>query len=422
MEEAGVLKLQGIVQHYEWGGSKFIPELLGVPNPGGKPFAELWIGAHPKAAALAGIAGSAIPLDRLIAQAPEVILGPSAAAHFGGRLPYLFKILDVAKMLSIQAHPTKTQAKEGFARENAAGIGLQAKERNYKDDNHKPELAVALTELWMLHGFRPLEQIAETLQIVPELHSIMPDFAAALAEAGKDRQARQTLLRDLYSRAMTMPQERVDLLIEGLLGRLNSQPTEKDNPDYWALRAAEDFPLPGGHYDRGIFSIYLLNLVHLMPGQGSFQAAGVLHAYLEGVNVELMANSDNVLRGGLTPKHIDVPELLRILSFESGDPHPMEGDGVSDTERVYRAAAKEFELSRITLQPGGQYAGHAADGPDSILVLDGSAMLEAPGQNLPLARGCIVFAPWNTRYVIGSPLGQSVLFKASVPKSGRAAP
>ena len=422
MDQTGVLRLQGVVQHYDWGGRDFIPGLLGVANPDGEPFAELWIGAHPKAAALANPAGAAIagipiPLDRLIAQAPKAILGPSAG-HFEGRLPYLFKVLDVAKMLSIQAHPTRAQAKEGFARENAAGISLQAKERNYKDDNHKPEVAVALTEFWMLHGFRPLEQIAEILAAVPELHSIMPGFAARLAQAGEETRARHHLLRDLYSSAMTMPQEQVDGLIGALLARLKAKDSpRKDTPDYWALRAAKDFPLAGGHYDRGIFSIYLLNLVHLMPGQGSFQPAGVLHAYLEGVNVELMANSDNVLRGGLTPKHVDVPELLRILSFESGAPPTLNGDPVSDTERAYRTPAEEFELSRIALRAGQEYAGHPAQGPDSILVLDDSATLTAPGQSLSLPRGSIVLAPWNLRYVLKTRAGGAVLFKASLPQS-----
>jgi mannose-6-phosphate isomerase class I len=183
MHEIGVLPLHGVVQHYDWGGYDFIPKLLGIANSERKPFAELWMGAHPKAPATADVAGLAMPLDQLIAEVPDRILGPSASARFGGRLPYLFKVLDVASMLSIQVHPTKEQAAAGFARENAAGIDLGAAERNYKDDNHKPEVAVAVTDFWMLHGFRPLEQIAEALRKVPELCSIMPDFSARLVRA-----------------------------------------------------------------------------------------------------------------------------------------------------------------------------------------------------------------------------------------------
>lgn len=297
--EIGVLELYGAVQHYAWGGCDFIPGLLGIANNERIPFAELWMGAHPKGPATANVGGIEIPLNRLIAEAPERILGPTANAHFGGRLPYLFKVLDVAKMLSIQAHPTKKQAEEGFARESAAGIDLQDAERNYKDDNEKPEVAVALTDFWMLHGFRPLEQIAEMFRTIPELHSIMPDFPEKLGHTENTVQARRSLLQDLYRAVMTTPQDRIDLLLNTLIARLaKTDLTDKNDPDFWAARASETFCPVDGHCDRGIFSIYLLNLVHLRPGQGTLQSAGTLHAYLEGVTVELMANSDNVQNSG----------------------------------------------------------------------------------------------------------------------------
>src|ERR1700728_2460623 len=177
MIETGVLTLQGVVQHYDWGGHDFIPDLLEMENATRRPFAELWIGAHAKAPSIVELADGPEPLDELIAEVPDALLGQAANAHFGGRLPYLFKILDVHKMLSIQAHPTLAQARHGFARENAEGIPLDAGNRNYKDDNHKPEIGVALTEFWMLHGFRPLEQIAQTLASTPELGSLVPGFA-----------------------------------------------------------------------------------------------------------------------------------------------------------------------------------------------------------------------------------------------------
>jgi mannose-6-phosphate isomerase len=416
LDHLGVLKLIGAIQHYEWGGHQFIPKLLGIPNEGKKPFAELWIGAHSKAPALAEIGGQTKALDQLIADSPDAILGPQSEARFGGRLPYLFKILDVAKMLSIQAHPTKAQAEAGFARENAAGISLQAPDRNYKDDNHKPEVHVALTDFWILHGFRPLEDIDQAFRRVPELLTVMPEFKERLAQAGTDSAARQSLLRDLYQRVMTLPQDRVDLLLASLFARLHQKSDlKKEDPDYWAVRAAEHFPLPGGHYDRGIFSIYLLNLLHLRPGEGTFQPAGVLHAYLEGVNVELMANSDNVLRGGLTPKHVDVTELLRILSFDGAVPQVLEGELKSDTERVYPTSADEFELSRIDLHPGKHHLGHANQGPESLIVLDGTPVLTAPGQTCSLKRGSIVLAPFGTSYTLEVTDGSAVLFKAAVP-------
>src|SRR6202041_437700 len=285
MADLEVLTLHGVVQHYDWGGHNFIPDLLGIENATRKPYAELWIGAHAKAPSMIETQSGQEPLDQFIAAAPEAVLGPAVCTHFDRRLPYLFKILDVHKMLSIQAHPTLVQARQGFARENAEGIRLEAGSRNYKDDNHKPEIGVALTEFWMLHGFRPLEQIADTFDANPELSSLMPEFRLRLAAAGPDHQIRGSLLRELYSNVMTMPQQQVNLLLNKLLSRLReTPPTDKDSAHYWALRAAENFPLPGGDRDRGIFSVYLLNLVHLHPGQGTFQPAGVLHAYLEGVN------------------------------------------------------------------------------------------------------------------------------------------
>jgi len=424
MVDAGVLPLQGVVQHYDWGGYNFIPDLLDIENATRRPFAELWIGAHAKAPSIAQLAGVDEPLDKLIASAPAAILGSAASHHFHGHLPYLLKILDVRKMLSIQAHPTLAQARQGFARENAEGILLEASNRNYKDDNHKPEIGVALTEFWMLHGFRPLDQIAEIFGQTPELSALMPELPHRLAEAHHNHEVRRGLLRELYSSVMTMPQERVDLLLNALLSRLRAQtPPAKDSPDYWALRAADNFPLPGGHRDRGIFSVYLLNLVHMRPGQGTFQPAGVLHAYLEGVNVELMANSDNVLRGGLTTKHVDVPELLNILTFEGGTPEVFEGSMVSGDERVYRTPAEEFELSRVSLAARGRYTGDATYGPKTLLVLQGFGTLTAAGRNTVLNRGSIALVPCGTQFVIETspqtPAEELVVFQAGLPRHAR---
>jgi mannose-6-phosphate isomerase len=412
-----LLPLRGVVQHYDWGGYRFLPDLLGEENREEEPFAELWIGAHPGAPAIAYVGGLTITLDRLFAEYPEALLG-SAAPRFSYRLPYLLKVLDARKMLSIQAHPTKRQAQEGFARENAAGIDLKAAHRNYKDDNHKPEVHVALTDFWMLHGFRPLEEIAEMLRAVSELAPLMPDFTERLAQAGDSEKARKTLLRDLYARVMRMPQEQIDSLLSPLLSRLRAEATnDKDRPDFWALRAADYFPLPGGHLDRGIISIYLLNLVRLRPGQGTYQPAGTLHAYLEGANVELMANSDNVLRGGLTPKYVDTEELMRLLTFESGVPAILEGEAVSGAERVYRTPATEFELSRIALLPGQPVRREARFGPDTILALEGSVVAQAYDRLHTLQRGDAILAPCGISYVLEAVGGPATLFRAIIPET-----
>ncbi|MFM8717671.1 MAG: mannose-6-phosphate isomerase, class I, partial [Spartobacteria bacterium] len=317
MKTGGIFRIKGVVQHYDWGGFDFIPALLGQPHPSSEPCAELWLGAHGGGASTIESPEGCFSLPEVIHSAPREVLGGTVAERFHNSLPYLFKVLDARKMLSIQAHPTLAQAREGFEAEETAGVPLKASTRNYKDRNHKPEVHVALTDFWMLHGFRPLEEISASLQNVPEFRTLMPDFGSRLQTA--DSSARAALLRELYERIMTMPQSEVDDFLNSLIARLEKEsPLDNDLPDFWALRAAREFPLPDGHRDRGIFSIYLLNLVRLKPGQATYQSAGTLHAYLEGVNVELMANSDNVLRGGLTPKNVDVPELMRVVRFDEG--------------------------------------------------------------------------------------------------------
>ncbi len=418
-----LMQLKGSIQHYEWGGYEFIPGLLDVRNEERKPFAELWIGAHPKSPAIVEVSGKTLSLEDAIRRAPEKILGPAVSSRFGGRLPYLLKVLDARKMLSIQAHPNKRQAEEGFARENAAGINLQSARRNYRDDNHKPEVHVALSHFWMLQGFRPLEQIAGTFMSYPELVPIMPDLERRLNASGTDLKARCDLLRDLYGCVMRMPQARVDAILAQMIGRLERGiPADRNGHDFWALRAAQSFPLPGGSYDRGVFSIYLLNLLHLQPGQGTFQRAGVLHAYLEGTTVELMASSDNVLRGGLTPKHVDVTELMHTLSFESGIARVLRGDPVSSTETVYRTSAEEFELSRISLSPGERHAREAGHGPDAMIVLEGSAWVRSESGSLLLKRGGIALAPDALAYALESETCDATVFRASIPEFRGQAP
>jgi phosphomannomutase len=419
-EHPRAVRIRGAVRHYDWGGPAFIPGLIGAPNPEGKPFAELWIGAHPRAPSLAelgptpGAPAVEVPLDRLIDSAAESVLGPAACARFGGKLPFLFKVLDAHTMLSIQAHPNKAQAEAGFRKESAAGIPVSGPRRTYPDGSHKPEVHVALTDFWMLHGFRPLEDMAETLSArAPELGRIMPDFSERLGKAGGDEDARRELLRNLYGTAMSLPQADVNAILDPLVQRLErGGSANKDSPDYWALRAVRLFP---DRRDRGIFSIYLLNLLHLRPGQGTFQSAGTLHAYLEGVNVELMANSDNVLRGGLTSKHVDVPELLSCLSFRSGKPRILEGAEVSATETEYRTPADEFLLSRIAAEPGAPHRSRTSPGVTCLITVRGHAGLQAGGDALDLRRGGIAMVPAGMQYEIRAEDSGTVLYAACIP-------
>ena len=378
------------------------------------------MGSHPNGSALVQSGEELIPLPELIASAPNEILGESVAVSFENRLPYLFKVLDARKMLSIQAHPTLGQAAAGFDAEEKAGVPITAPTRNYKDRNHKPEVHVALTDFWMLHGFRPLEEIADTLENVVELRPLMPGFRDRLLAVGSDPAMRAILLRGLYQCIMTMPQNEVDQLLNPLLRRLKKQPTgDKDLPNFWAARAAREFPLPDGHLDRGIFSIYLLNLVRLKPGESTYQSAGTLHAYLEGVNVELMANSDNVLRGGLTPKNIDVPELLRVLNFIDGKPEINRGKNTSAVETIFPTLAAEFELSRIQLGNKRSFLSGIRNGPDILIVLNGTVTARCENDSLQLKSGEIIFSPQSASYTLETTGESALLFKASIPSTSQ---
>jgi len=413
-----VLPLRCQARRYAWGGFDFIPALLGYPNPAREPFAELWVGAHPVAPSLVAAGAVTVPLDRLLARAPERLLGPEVSARFGATLPYLLKVLDVRGMLSIQAHPDQRQAAEGFRRENAAGIPIDAARRNYKDGRHKPEMVAALTTFWLLYGFKPLDAIAGTLDAVPELGPLAPDFRARLESAGSDPVARQRLLRALYERAMASPQAEIDRLLAPLVARLSAPEARgshrRDSPDFWALRAAEQFAGPEGHIDRGIISIYLLNLVRLAPGEGLLVPAGVLHSYLEGTAVEIMASSDNVLRGGLTPKHVDIAELMSILAFASTTPLVLGGDRTSATELRYATPTQEFELSRLDVTAGRPYRSPAVWGADALLVLEGGAELRVDAVTMALDRGVAVLVPNGRSYEMSTG-GAATVFRASVP-------
>ena len=376
--------LNGIVRHYAWGGTHFIPKLLGIPNPQNQPFAELWMGAHPQAPSRAVLNDTTLGLDELIAAAPEKILGRDNIVKLGPSLPYLLKILDARDMLSIQVHPSAAQAREGFAREEAAGIPWDAPHRSYKDQHHKPEVHVALTDFWMLHGFRPDEEISQVLRSTPEFSPLLPAFA------GND-------LRRLYHTLMTLPQDEVDAMLHPLLARLAGMTlSDKGNPDYWARLAGQNFALPEGRRDRGLFSIYLLNLVRLAPGQGTFQAAGVPHAYLQGINVELMANSDNVLRAGLTPKHIDVPELLKALSFDGSRPAIIDGVKTATGETVFPTPTAEFELCRIDLQSGERWTTGDNPGAEILVFISGRGTAQNERTVLDWQPGTALFLPANT--------------------------
>ena len=360
--EGKILKLKGKIQHYAWGGKEFIPHLLGMNNPKEEPFAEYWLGAHASAPAEV-TNGSTRQLNKLIELKKEKALGEFVQKEFG-RLPFLLKVLDVRDMLSIQVHPGKKAAEEAFARENAAGLPVTSSNRNYRDDNHKPELLVALSEFWLLHGFKSKDQLLKTFESAPELGTLSRSFAGSSYES-------------LYREVMEMPQEKVNRILQPLIDHLiplyKENKLKKSSPDFWAARAALNYS-DGKNIDRGIFSIYLLNLVHLQKGEAVFQDAGILHAYLEGQNVEIMANSDNVLRGGLTKKHIDVSELMKHVLFEPIEPLIIHAAEKLNGEEVYPTPSKDFELSCFKLGPGEQTE-FVSETADILFLLEGAVSL-----------------------------------------------
>ena len=396
-------KLKGKVQHYTWGGAVYIPELLGIDNSEQKPFAEYWMGAHPsKPSFIEQDEQRTISLGELIHQNPSKYLGEKVTKQFGV-LPFLFKVLDVKEMLSIQVHPTKEEAIKGFARENEAGIPLSASHRNYKDDNHKPEVMVALSEFWLLHGFKERALLIETLQQIPELNILVPLF-----EKGG--------YYGLYKYVMELPQEKVDEMLSPLLKKIMPEYTSnklaRANPAYWACKAIASGSDKYHNIDRGIFSIYFFNIVQLHPGQAIFQGAGVPHAYLEGQNIELMSNSDNVLRGGLTPKHIDVPELLKHTLFEGISPHILNGE-THGAETVYHCPVPDFVVSKIELAKNEAFT-HNASSAEILIVTEGESACLSNGRELMLEKGEAAFAGAGEQYTITSP-SRSVVFKAAVP-------
>jgi mannose-6-phosphate isomerase class I len=409
----GLSKLRCRVQHYEWGDTDFIPALLRIENPEHKPCAELWMGAHPDLPAEAELDGEWVPLDQLIDASPEEILGPAVAREFEGRLPYLLKVLSAKSPLSIQAHPSKEAAREGFARENAAGIPLTASNRSYRDANHKPELIAALTDFYALRGFRPLPEIARFLRQAPELGELMSGFDPTAAS-----------LKALYERFMRLPQGEVDAILDSLVRRLEEadakRPFHRDEPEYWVLRADRDHSRDG-HRDPGLFSIFLLNLVHLHPGEAIYLPAGILHSYLEGSGIEIMANSNNVLRGGLTPKHVDVPELLATLRFEGGPaeilhPAPIPGR----REWRYETPASEFELRRQEITAGEPHqssADHSAEIAILVAAQEGARVtVESRDRSLELRRGDVFLAWFGTPYTLTA-AAPATLYKATVPSA-----
>jgi mannose-6-phosphate isomerase len=401
-----LFKLQNTVQPYAWGSRTEIAELLGQPSPSDHPQAELWMGAHSKAPSKVWYQGRWQGLNELIAEDPVALLGRWVVDRFGPQLPFLLKVLAVDKPLSVQAHPSKQMAVKGFARENAEGIAMSAPHRNYKDDQHKPECVCALTPFQALCGFRPPEDIVALLE------PIWPGSRRAeLDQVLKSRGSAD--IQSIFVQLMSMePKQRQDMLPELVASARKMM--EKDNAYRWLVELNETFPS-----DVGILAPIMLHCVELQPGQALFLPAGRPHAYLKGTAIEIMANSDNVLRGGLTPKHIDVEELLHVLEFEAPPLRVLEPKAAGAMEQVYPSFAEEFRLSLLDIVAEQAYSAGPTRhrSPEILFCIEGSANVNWTGstKGMDIKKGESIFVPAAVGdYTIE---GQARLYKAAVGAS-----
>jgi mannose-6-phosphate isomerase len=364
--------LTGVIQPYAWGSRTAIAEFLGV-EPTGEPQAELWFGAHPLAPSLA----DGEPLDKLVAHDPVGVVGRASVEVFGSRLPFLLKIIAAAQPLSLQAHPSREQAEAGYAREQAAGVPRDAPHRTYRDGWPKPELLCAIVETEALCGFREPEEtyhLLEKLAVDSALALVAP-----LADADVPAAER---LRMVFSRLLRLtPDERT--VISEIVTAAGAVTAPDDLVSFARTAGELNAHYPG---DPGVLAALLMNRITLQPGDALFMPAGNLHAYLSGGGVEIMANSDNVMRGGLTPKHVEVDELLTILDFTPG----LRGliTPVEESRGVWRypTPAPEFTLWR--LEPHGEpVAVPAAGSGRVVLVTDGDLSATSSTSKLDLVRG-----------------------------------
>lgn len=394
-------KLQNVVQEYAWGSHAFIADLLNI-SVVDTPRAELWMSAHPKAPSK--ICDTDYDLLTLINSDPQRILGEDTAEKFENKLPFLFKVLSASKPLSIQAHPNLKQAKAGFKKENKEEIPLTSAYRNYKDNNHKPELICALTPFTAMCGFRSPTDIKQLLNqygmadILPKYHTL-----------GTSEDA----LKNFFSTVMKSDSVIVRKWISILIKNISKEPKQKHNKliVYWIQKLNEFYP-----GDVGVLAPILLNIVELQPGEALYLEAGILHAYLHGNGIEIMANSDNVLRGGLTPKHVDVPELLGTLIFRGGDLKVIKPKKNINSEMTYHTAASEFELSKIVLTRNTKNSFHPK-GPEIILCTAGECFISTGNEQLSVSKGDSFFISAECKcYAL---IGNAQLFRAVIPGKQR---
>ncbi|MCQ4363859.1 mannose-6-phosphate isomerase, class I [Mycobacterium gordonae] len=403
--------LRGALRTYAWGSRTAIAEFTGRPVPAAHPEAELWFGAHPGDPAWLETPEGEVSLLTALTDDPEGQLGPASRARFGNTLPFLVKVLAADEPLSLQAHPSAAQALEGFAREERLGIPVNSPVRNYRDTSHKPELLVALAPFEALAGFR---QASRTTELLRALNVSDLDPFIDLLNDQSDADG----LRALFTTWITAPQPDLDVLvpavIDGAIQYISSGATEFAAEVKTLLELGERYP-----GDAGVLAALLLNRITLAPCEAIFLPAGNLHTYLRGFAVEVMANSDNVLRGGLTPKHVDVPELLRVLDFTptaEAQLRPLiRRDGL---ERIYDTPTAEFALALLVLDT--DHLGHEVDaasshdGPQILVCTEGALTVHGKSGSLTLERGAAAWVGADDGPIRLSAQRPAKLFRATV--------
>ncbi|WP_075321577.1 mannose-6-phosphate isomerase, class I [Histophilus somni] len=396
-----IYQLQGRLQHYVWGGQNYLPELLNIEKQHNQYYAEWWLGAHSSSPSLLNMSEKSVLLTDFLLQNPQV-LGKATLTNFGHELPYLLKILDVAKPLSIQLHPTKKQAEIGFAQENLAGIALKDPKRTYKDRNHKPEMMIALSDFWLLHGFKQKTNILETLKARPSL--------TALAQQLENQD-----LHSFYATIMQADQTQLSAWLSPIITEnqvaYRQGKLKLNNPDYWVLYTIEAMEIPADKLDAGLICFYLFNIVHLNIGEGIYQDAGIPHAYLRGQNIELMAGSDNVIRGGLTPKHVDIGELLKIVDCSEITPQIIPKAPQDQDIFTYTTPAKDFAMTNVRYSVQQKHT-LTSSNAEILLVMQGALKITANHTALELKQGESAFICADVTYQIeGLKEGYAVIAK-----------
>ncbi|MFI9155262.1 mannose-6-phosphate isomerase, class I [Streptomyces sp. NPDC053367] len=394
-------RLTNTVRPYPWGSATALPQLMGLA-PDGTPQAELWMGAHPAAPSYAERTGRLEALDKVVAADPRGELGDWVVDRFGSRLPFLLKLLAADAPLSLQVHPDADQAAAGFAREEERGVPLDAPHRSYRDPHHKPEMIVALGPFEGLCGFRAPGASADLLETLG-VAGLAP-YVEMLRSGRPEEQA----LREVFTGFLSAGPDLVDDVTDALARSAREGGERAALFDVYHRIARAH---PG---DAGVPAALLVRHVRLSPGEALFLGAGVPHAYVRGLGVEIMAASDNVLRCGLTDKHVDVAELLRVVRFEAVPVRPSGPVFGPGGEDLYPAPVDDFRLSRVRVRTGGEVAAQALGGrgPQILVCTEGAVRLRGPQDDVLLTAGRSVYARHGERIAVS---GEGTVFRATVP-------